>query len=647
MADEDVLAEGGPDIPAPVLTSEARIARLESELQVIRARAEAAEAFTPSYDGGDIGGSVPPRPLGIPFPIHGEGGGEGGGRIKLPRPPCFSGEDDTDVHDWMYLLESYFAGMNVRDEGEKARILPLLLRGAAGKYARMKTERGGYRYRELIEGLKDEFGPVDGVYRARQRLRRCRQGGRNMKEYVREFRNLALSLPRTSDEELRHCFMDGLGGAGRTQVEMQRPGSLQEAILLATRAAAAVETASPEVRGSYRGGGRMGTRSREYRPGGGRVNSVEGGGDTVLHQLVHQVTDSGMLMFPLQAERMGHLLGFLEKALRRDWFRNKMTEMLDKAKSAARQVNLAHEPVVPGTVDVAEFVDSDEEGGQVEPGSVETVCAVEGGTVQGPRTLMQINATLGEKRSTVLLDSGATCNVMPAAIARKLGVGYRPQDIPLEGFDSTVSKTLGIASVATVIGEGKAKLDFVVSKGGSNILVGKAALGTLGFTLDPSLDQITHKPTGLTYKTFTVKHSSKDAGPSQERETWSVKVLPTGYAPVMGQNGSVKLFTPSPGFVLLPGERRLVELGVLGFLPPDLSGMVAGTRQSARQGLHLHPKLFLHEAEGEPLSLMMENVGSKAIHVGAKKHCGMFTVIRRIEPRLELQEKNSAGRSEA
>lgn len=639
--------EGGPEEPAPVVASEERLARLESELRALRALAETGDVFTPPYAGGDEGGSVPPRPFGIPFPIHGEGGGGGGGgggRVKMPRPPCFSGEDDLDVNDWAYLVETYFAGMGVRDEGERARILPLLLRGAAGKVARLLSERGVITYRELITALKEEFGPVDAVYRARQKLRRCRQGGRALKEYVREFRNLALSLPGASDEELKHTFIDGLGGVGRTQVELNRPGSLQEAILLATRAAAAVEPSASEVRGSHRGGGRFSSRPRDYRPGG-RVNSVGGAGDAEFNQMVHQVTDSGTLLFPLQADRMGHLLGFLEKALRREWFRNKMLELMEKAKGAVKQVNLAQEPVVPGGFDLAEFNDSDEEEEQGASQS-EAICTV-GPPTQGLRTLMQINATLGDKRSTVLLDSGATCNVMPAAVARKLGVGYRPQDIPLEGFDNTVSKALGIASVDTVIGEGKAKLDFVVSKGGSNILVGKSALGTLGFTLDPALDQVTHKPTGLTYKTFTVRPHNKGDSPRKGGDTWTVKVLPSGYAPLRGQSGSFKLLTPSPGFVLLPGEKRTVELGIVGFLSPHISGMVVGTKAGARQELYVHPKLCLPEEEGEHLTIILENLGSKAIRMGAKTKCAVFAAIRRINPQLELQEKNSPGRSEA
>lgn len=265
-----------------------------------------------------------------------------------------------------------------------------------GEYARIQSERGvRLRFEELMRGLKNEFGPVDAIYKARQHLRRCRHGGRTVKEYVRDFRNLALTLPRATDEELKHSCIDGLGGSGRTEVELQRPTTIQDAVLLSTQVAAALESSGHEVRRPLRGGCRNGNHPRDYRAGG-RLNLVGEREDQELQQMVHNVTESGQLMFPLQPDQMGQLLGFLDKAFRRDWFREKVTELLEKAKGFTKQVNLAQEPIVPSRTDLVEYVYSEDE--DIKHGN-DRVCAVGKAPTDGARSLMQANALLDEKIS--------------------------------------------------------------------------------------------------------------------------------------------------------------------------------------------------------------------------------------------------------
>lgn len=245
------------------------------------------------------------------------------------------------------------------------------------------------------------------------------------------------------------------------------------------------------------------------------------------------------------------------------------------------------------------------------------------------------------------MDSGATCIVLLALIARKLEIGYRPQKITLEGFDNTTTNSIEIAQVETAIGERRTKLDYFISKKEASILVGKTALGGLGFVLNPALDQITHKHSRLIYKTYIVQQPDKGDGSKKTLETWRVKVSPKGYPTIMGDHGSLKLLTPLPGFELLPGERCIVELGIVGSRAPHLGGMVGGIKRGACQDLYVHPQVCIPETQGEELALMVTNCGERALHVGAKTKCAVLIDFRRVDPAMELYGKTSQGRPAA
>lgn len=75
------------------------------------------------------------------------------------------------------------------------------------------------------------------------------------------------------------------------------------------------------------------------------------------------------------------------------------------------------------------------------------------------------------------MDTDASCNVLHLRTARKLGITYLPKSVALEGFDSSITKSIGMATVEIKIDQKKRELEFQVVSGGNHLLIGKRGLG--------------------------------------------------------------------------------------------------------------------------------------------------------------------------
>ncbi|GMH46138.1 hypothetical protein BSKO_14102 [Bryopsis sp. KO-2023] len=118
---------------------------------------------------------------------------------------------------------------------------------------------------------------------------------------VRKFQDIAVRLPRATEQELVIHFLTGLTTAVRVQVELHGPDILARAIRFASRVGEIHETVSGERRAP--------------------VMAMERGG-------AGGISSQGEIPFPLSFLAMGSFLSRMKRALRNDFVRGRLRTTL-------------------------------------------------------------------------------------------------------------------------------------------------------------------------------------------------------------------------------------------------------------------------------------------------------------------------------
>jgi len=67
--------------------------------------------------------------------------------------------------------------------------------------------------------LKRQLYPKDAEYKVRAKLRRLQHQDGQIREYVKEFQELLLEIPNMGEQDALFCFLDGIRGWGRMELE--------------------------------------------------------------------------------------------------------------------------------------------------------------------------------------------------------------------------------------------------------------------------------------------------------------------------------------------------------------------------------------------------------------------------------------------
>ena len=86
---------------------------------------------------------------------------------------------------------------------------------------------------EFKKELKKQFYPKDAEYEARAKLRRLQHEDGRIREYVKEFQELLLEIPNMGEQDALFCFLDGLRGWARMELERRGVQDLASAIAAA------------------------------------------------------------------------------------------------------------------------------------------------------------------------------------------------------------------------------------------------------------------------------------------------------------------------------------------------------------------------------------------------------------------------------
>jgi hypothetical protein len=156
-------------------------------------------------------------------------------RSKPAKPDYFYGSTDaTRVRQWCFSVEIYFAAANVIPS-EQVLFAVTLLRGHALTWWQSLHESLRPNTWELFKSAMIAYHqPTSAVIASRDALARLTQRT-SVRQYVQEFKELALNIPNFSDDERLDRFKRGLKNDVRLQVALANPSTFDDAVNVASQ----------------------------------------------------------------------------------------------------------------------------------------------------------------------------------------------------------------------------------------------------------------------------------------------------------------------------------------------------------------------------------------------------------------------------
>ncbi|KAJ2831109.1 hypothetical protein FBU31_002343 [Coemansia sp. 'formosensis'] len=156
--------------------------------------------------------------------------------MSLPgiRPPTFSGDDSTDVADFVLRLRRYALATQL-DDARLVNLLALQVTGTAERWLMTSYPDPDELpdFPELRAALLACFMDATTLDQISGELDRLQQTG-SIADYANRFQVLAARLQLDDNDELRRKFARGLKTNGRVQLAMHEPAMLAASIKLAT-----------------------------------------------------------------------------------------------------------------------------------------------------------------------------------------------------------------------------------------------------------------------------------------------------------------------------------------------------------------------------------------------------------------------------
>ncbi|KAG2776585.1 hypothetical protein PC116_g28012 [Phytophthora cactorum] len=151
----------------------------------------------------------------------------------------YEGKEGENLHFWVREVELAMGTALISTEQLRVAFALSNLSGRAKsrEYTREATTPGCFAsWAQLCEQLRAAFLPANYEYRQRSRFLSCKQGKRELHEYIQEMREITASLVgKPLHEHIKvTVFMDGLRvGPARTQMFRVQASTLEEAIQVA------------------------------------------------------------------------------------------------------------------------------------------------------------------------------------------------------------------------------------------------------------------------------------------------------------------------------------------------------------------------------------------------------------------------------
>lgn len=160
-------------------------------------------------------------------------------KVEVPKPSPFVGKREARaVDDFLWEMEQYFGGVNIKDDAMKIRMATRYLKDTAALWWRRRygdIEKGTCTintWAEFVKELKKQFYPENAKNEAMSKLRKLRHSG-SIREYIKDFTTLVLEVPDLPDDVSFFYFLDGLQAWAKTELERRGVQDLATAIAIA------------------------------------------------------------------------------------------------------------------------------------------------------------------------------------------------------------------------------------------------------------------------------------------------------------------------------------------------------------------------------------------------------------------------------
>jgi hypothetical protein len=168
---------------------------------------------------------------------HG-GAANGNGRVKIPKPPLFSGHGKGNTpQNWCHQMGNYLASCHVAEnDPEAVRVAAGYLTDSALTWWRtieQEVQRGVIQpigtWEDFKARLITRFTPITPEYAARARLTTLRQTS-SVRDYAERYNLCMIELPHMEECDRIFRFLTGLKPEIRVHVELSKPTTLESAI---------------------------------------------------------------------------------------------------------------------------------------------------------------------------------------------------------------------------------------------------------------------------------------------------------------------------------------------------------------------------------------------------------------------------------
>jgi len=157
----------------------------------------------------------------------------------LPTPTQNRARNAGEIGNFFWKFEKHLEAIGIVDEGQKVSQVSYSLKDIALVWWRRRCDDVTRGSTPITTGegfkkeLKEQFYPKDAEREARPKLRRLQHKEGYLREYVKEFQELLLEIPNTGEQDALFCFLDGLCGWSKMELERRRVQDLASAIGIA------------------------------------------------------------------------------------------------------------------------------------------------------------------------------------------------------------------------------------------------------------------------------------------------------------------------------------------------------------------------------------------------------------------------------
>lgn len=331
-------------------------------------------------------------------------------RIRVPEPQGFKGtRDEKEIDNFLWHMERYLKAMRLEDEEDQVQTASMYLTDDAMLWWRRRSaeaEKGQCAlntWEDFVRELKAQFYPEHVEYLARRQLRRLKHTG-TLKEYVKEYSKLMLSISNMAEEDRLFFFLDGLQLWANKELVGRDVKDVSSAIAMAEKL--------PEYEK---------TESNRGKPP--KVSKAKGGGDRRENKDYHKGKEQ---KGPPQKKKVScYVCG--DDHWARDCPKKK-------------------------TVNAVQ-AEEGEEAAQTKMGALRLVSAMQGqagGSKPLKKELMFVDVTLNGWATQALVDTGATHNFIAATEAKRLGLKLEKDTSKIKAVNSEAQPVTGVAKGVSI-----------------------------------------------------------------------------------------------------------------------------------------------------------------------------------------------------